>query len=148
MDKTPKFNYRKFYEEKTGKKIPKDFDVHHIDLNRENNEIENLVAIPKHLHKKYHSLLCKIMPLGGIKIDKTYFTPLLAGDSEMQKYYKYYIHTVSMVEYQLKIINKYITEMDCVLNEITSWTNFKLLLLNELPDFRTEELYKWHKTIY
>jgi hypothetical protein len=60
MDKTPKFNYRKFYEEKTGKKIPKDFDVHHIDLNRENNDIMNLVAIPKKLHHNYHKSLYEI----------------------------------------------------------------------------------------
>lgn len=148
MDKKPIFNYRKFYEKQTGKKVPKDFDIHHIDLNRENNDIENLVAIPKELHKKYHALLSKIMPLGEIKIDKSDFVPLLAGDKEMQKYCKYYVNTVSMIEYRLKVMNKYMWQMDYVLNEITGWTNFKLLLLKELPNFRTTELYKWYKTTY
>lgn len=50
-------NYRKFYSEITGIKVPKGFEVHHIDLNRENNQIENLVAIPIGLHAKYHLLL-------------------------------------------------------------------------------------------
>ncbi len=36
-------------------KLPKGFDVHHLDHNRENNDISNLVALPKELHKKYHS---------------------------------------------------------------------------------------------
>ena len=60
MDKRPKFNYRKFYEQKTGKKIPKDFDIHHIDFNRQNNDIINLVAIPKKLHLQYHKALYEI----------------------------------------------------------------------------------------
>lgn len=54
--KQPKsFRYRKFYEDKTGLKVPKDFEVHHIDRDRENNDIKNLVAIPKKLHQTYHS---------------------------------------------------------------------------------------------
>lgn len=48
-------NYRKFYEEQTKTKLPKNFEVHHIDLNRENNDISNLVAIPKKLHQELHS---------------------------------------------------------------------------------------------
>lgn len=53
-------NYRKFYEEQTNLKLPKDFDVHHIDHNRENNNIENLIAIPKKIHQKYHWLFNQI----------------------------------------------------------------------------------------
>jgi len=60
MSNQTKFNYRKFYEQKTGKKIPKDFDIHHIDFNRENNDIMNLVAIPKKLHHNYHKSLYEI----------------------------------------------------------------------------------------
>jgi len=47
-------NYRKYYEEYFNVKLPKDFDVHHIDSDRSNNHIENLVAIPKALHTRYH----------------------------------------------------------------------------------------------
>lgn len=48
-------NYRKFYKETTGVEIPKGFDVHHIDGNRSNNDIMNLVAIPRNVHRSYHS---------------------------------------------------------------------------------------------
>lgn len=47
-------NYRKFYAEQTGLPVPKDFDIHHLDGNRDNNSISNLVAIPKKLHHQYH----------------------------------------------------------------------------------------------
>ncbi len=47
-------NYRKFYEEQLNIKIPKDFDIHHIDYNHSNNDITNLVALPKDLHHKLH----------------------------------------------------------------------------------------------
>ncbi len=33
------------------------YDIHHIDLNRENNEIDNLLLLPKELHSKYHIYL-------------------------------------------------------------------------------------------
>ena len=49
-------NYRKFYKEQTKKDIPTTFDVHHIDLNKNNNLLFNLVAIPRELHQEYHKI--------------------------------------------------------------------------------------------
>ena len=47
-------NYRNYYQELTETVLEKDFDVHHLDGNRNNNHILNLVAIPKVLHRKFH----------------------------------------------------------------------------------------------
>jgi len=47
-------NYRKIYKSYFGS-IPKGYIIHHYDHNRENNEINNLVALPEILHLKYHS---------------------------------------------------------------------------------------------
>lgn len=33
------------------------FEVHHIDLNHENNDVDNLVLVPKTLHHQYHFTL-------------------------------------------------------------------------------------------
>lgn len=52
-------NYRKIYEEQTNEPIPENWEVHHIDLNRENNDIKNLVAMPKEMHIEFHSKLKK-----------------------------------------------------------------------------------------
>lgn len=49
-------NYRRLYENHYGITIPPEYDIHHIDFNRENNEIENLLLIPKELHKRLHSV--------------------------------------------------------------------------------------------
>lgn len=50
-------DYREKYEKHCLIKIPKDFDIHHIDLNHNNNYIMNLVMLPKELHNKYHQLV-------------------------------------------------------------------------------------------
>lgn len=35
--------------------IPNGYEIHHVDFNRENNDISNLVCIPKEEHHKIHS---------------------------------------------------------------------------------------------
>ncbi len=58
MKKIPKkvVNYRKIYEQETGFPIPEGWDVHHIDGDRANNNILNLVALPSELHQQYHNV--------------------------------------------------------------------------------------------
>lgn len=51
-------DYRKLYENYYHIKWDrKKYEVHHKDRNRENNAIENLVLLPKKLHKEYHRLV-------------------------------------------------------------------------------------------
>lgn len=50
-------NYKQKYERHFGIKWNTNlYEVHHIDHNRENNDISNLVLLPKSLHQKLHSL--------------------------------------------------------------------------------------------
>lgn len=46
-------NYRKLYKENIGK-IPKNWDIHHIDFNHDNNDLNNLIAVPKIIHTIIH----------------------------------------------------------------------------------------------
>ena len=48
-------NYRKFYEEQICD-VPNEFQVHHIDGDKENNDISNLLMLPQELHAEYHRL--------------------------------------------------------------------------------------------
>lgn len=50
-------NYVTEYQKRLGLFFDsKIYQVHHIDMNRENNEIENLVLVPTLLHQKFHSV--------------------------------------------------------------------------------------------
>jgi hypothetical protein len=51
--KEKRVNHKKLYESIHGK-VKNGWDVHHIDWNRENNDINNLIAIPKKLHQLTH----------------------------------------------------------------------------------------------
>jgi hypothetical protein len=47
-------NYRKKYELYHNVKLTPDTDIHHIDWNHNNNDIENLMAVPKLVHTIIH----------------------------------------------------------------------------------------------
>lgn len=47
-------NYRKIYKDHYGIEFSKEYAVHHIDGDRENNDINNLILLPSKLHSKYH----------------------------------------------------------------------------------------------
>ena len=50
-------DYRKFYAQYYGIEVGKEFDIHHIDFDRSNNDPSNLLMLPKNLHKRYHLIL-------------------------------------------------------------------------------------------
>ena len=47
------FDYRKLYEKKI-EKIPNNWEVHHIDFIHNNNNINNLIAVPSMVHMIIH----------------------------------------------------------------------------------------------
>ena len=50
-------NYVKFYKQSLNIDFDSSkFEVHHIDQDRSNNDIENLLLLPKELHHQYHRL--------------------------------------------------------------------------------------------
>lgn len=50
------FNYRKYYADYFGIEIPKEYHIHHLDRDRNNNNIRNLILLPKEVHEKVHKL--------------------------------------------------------------------------------------------
>ena len=45
--------YRMLYIDQHGN-IPEDWEIHHIDFNHNNNDIKNLIAVPKIVHVTIH----------------------------------------------------------------------------------------------
>ena len=59
----PKTDYKKLYSQYFG--ITWDtskYQIHHIDGNHNNNEIDNLILLPVKLHQDLHSALCTLFP--------------------------------------------------------------------------------------
>lgn len=50
-------DYRKKYKRYYGIEFGSEYAVHHIDFDRSNNNIENLLLLPRGLHNKYHMCL-------------------------------------------------------------------------------------------
>lgn len=73
IDKGDKENYKTTYELHYGK-IPKGWVIHHIDMNRINNDLDNLIALPHGEHLKLHGTLNKLaeelIKRGIIKFNK------------------------------------------------------------------------------
>lgn len=119
-------NYRKLYEQKCNIKIPNDYEIHHIDFNRKNNDIMNLVMLPKNLHNAYHSTLEKYKALS--------YKPNIELQSSMDFGY---------------LINKYIldNDIDIIRDFIDIWyqcveyvdlRNYYLKLTPYKPELRGE----------
>lgn len=45
---------KKIYEDYFNIKVDDEFVIHHLDGNRNNNDIKNLLMLPSELHGKYH----------------------------------------------------------------------------------------------
>lgn len=52
--KATKNNYRIYYKEYFGIDFNSNYCVHHLDSNRENNDISNLLLLPKDVHHRFH----------------------------------------------------------------------------------------------
>lgn len=47
-------DYRKKYKDYFKIQFGKEYDIHHIDFNHKNNDIENLLLLPRDLHQRLH----------------------------------------------------------------------------------------------
>lgn len=50
-------NYREKYKRYYGIEFGKEYAIHHIDFDRQNNDIGNLLLLPVELHQRYHFYL-------------------------------------------------------------------------------------------
>lgn len=91
--------YKRYYEIDFGK----EYAVHHIDGNRENNDISNLVLLPSKLHSKYHfqKSIIEAVPLptrisGNGANSQSYYLNCLESFietlTECNKWYDYKMH--------------------------------------------------------
>ena len=73
-------DYRAIYKEFYEIEFDSSFVIHHIDFDRTNNDIDNLILLPRGLHSKYHQVIREIQgtpksenPLIDLKITTDMF---------------------------------------------------------------------------
>lgn len=103
-------NYREFYSKALNVKLSPLFDVHHIDFNRNNNDILNLVALPKWLHGRYHMCLTNF-------------------DKPFDKMLNYRSGMGGHNTYNLSLI----TQSVSIIEQCQLWVDYRNFLLGDLP---------------
>lgn len=53
-------DYREKYKKHYGISFGDEYDVHHLDFNHQNDDMENLLLLPKRLHHQYHFAISKL----------------------------------------------------------------------------------------
>lgn len=104
-----KTQYRKFYKKYYKIDFSNDYVVHHIDGNRDNNNIENLVMLPKALHTKYHIL--KTLLENEETIMQSFPTKIVGNCVGPENYHRQVVH-----------------EFEKVLDECNKWFDYKMFL--------------------
>jgi hypothetical protein len=105
-------NYRAFYQSQVNKEYNHvDFDIHHINGNRKDNRITNLVALPKKLHHQYHYYK-------GMKSDYDKCQSEIVGTNELPYiafYIEKFIHNNQKFLDVIKETAKWVDERDMLL---------------------------------
>lgn len=102
-------DYRKYYKTYYGIDFESNMVVHHIDENRKNNDISNLILMPSRLHVKWHK-----------------------AKSQLDSHFRHFsgIHdALSLTDnacYSMPL--KYLQEFINARNELTKWVERKMLL--------------------
>lgn len=119
-------NYRKFYKDYFGIDFSSYYVIHHIDLNHDNNDIENLLLMPHWLHHDYHKALNH-----------------LASNRIIDGHPDLLVLDVKI----LGIVNDYDYELLCdlyeTLNECRKWLDYKMYLKGVLPNIHRIKLDKF-----
>jgi len=111
-------NYRLKYKRYYGIEFSSDYSIHHIDLNHNNNDINNLLLLPKELHNRYHFYLSM---LTNFKIEELF---------------KITSNIICNNTYYTNILEDFIP----VIKECKKWCDYKMYLDGYLPNIHNIKL--------
>lgn len=92
-------SYRKLYQDYYHINLPKDYDIHHIDFNHDNNNVKNLIALPRDLHSQLHQSYSNLMRLGidNVKLnDLTLVTGAVNSNTLLIQYLYEYLEVITL----------------------------------------------------
>lgn len=113
-------DYRKKFKRYYGLEFGKDYQIHHIDLNHNNNDINNLMIIPKGLHEKYHKAL--------------YNVELMSEGNRLEKVFRFDVRpTGNGINYQSFAYDNLAKFME-IMQKMNIWYDYKLYLDGYIPN--------------
>lgn len=115
-------DYRKYFKNYYGIDFSTKYEIHHIDLDHNNNDIDNLMLLPKTLHSKYHMLLNSTPSMYDI-FNKTFNA-------------KIHSNVVCGDGYNLDMCKKLIETLE----ECNIWYDYKLYLDKKIPNIHDIEV--------
>lgn len=107
-------NYRVIFEKHYKLFVPNKYDIHHIDLDHTNDDISNLMILPKELHLKYHTCMNAIVGDGTVKK----FDAKICGNM------------ANANGYTLELIKRLIDTLE----ECNKWYDYKLYLDDKISN--------------
>lgn len=114
-------DYREKFKRYYGLSFSKDYHIHHIDLDHSNNDIENLMIVPKELHEVYHECLVNVQMLTEGKGTSRLFEFDVKPTGNISGY-KNFVFTIL-----LRFMK--------VLEEMNNWHDYKLYLEGKMPNY-------------
>lgn len=110
-------NYRTFYKRHYKIDFSNYYQIHHIDFDRDNNDISNLLLLPRDIHRQYHNAVKALSRLKGYPLTGTInLRPVgwLLAD----------------VDYERECIKRFWEAMDAC----RKWVDYKMYLDGKLPN--------------
>ena len=109
-------DYREFYKGFFDIEFGNEYHIHHIDGNRKNNHIDNLLLLPAKLHNRYHfqKQIIESQPLPTV----------ITGNAAQNQFY--YMSCLDGFLETLKECNK--------------WYDYKMFLLGRIPNVHGLEI--------
>ena len=108
--------YNKKFKQHYGIDFGNDYIIHHIDGDHGNDDISNLMLLPRNLHSQYH-VLKRI-------IDNHALSTTITGNESCAE--NYYLH--------------YYERFIAVLNECNRWYDYKMFLMGRIPNIHGIEI--------
>lgn len=133
-------NYRQIYKDYYGIDFGNEYAIHHIDHNHANNDIRNLILLPKSVHSRYHFIMNNFLGRPFEECFKEYVidSVLVGGNYGFQSMDK-----ITQIRDEMR----YWSELRSVMGNIVYHNNSMGIPLKSLPSDITYLHCNYHKTL-
>lgn len=118
-------DYRKKFKRYYDIDFSNQYVIHHIDLNHSNNDISNLMILPKELHNRYHFYLNATLKCNDDKFKREISFDIRPTGCR-----------IGYTSYEIDMFNGLINTID----ECNMWYDYKMYLDGKLPNIHYIEL--------